>query len=164
MAQISLPVLNKTGYSMFWGTVWNDPYNSTRNWKEDLLIFTILPFFIQTPYVCLHQFLDSTQFLKLPQSTNYNYYNFDIPFYKMFIKKISRKFYKIYFFKVWIIKFQNWILIYAPYLNTKFRKPQSKRSLGYLSYVASVGYNIFLINRANSINYYLKKFRFEGEF
>jgi len=164
MGQFSLPVLNKTGYSMFWGSVWNDPYNYTRNWKEDFLIFTLMPMFIQTTYLCLPQFLSAKQFLKLSLKNDYNFYDFDIPFYKIFTKKLNRKYYKIYFFKTWVIKFQNWILVYTSFLNTKFKKSVGKRRLNYLVYMNSIGYNILVTKRINSLSYYLRKLKFNSDF
>ena len=38
MAQISIPMSNKVGYSMFWNSMWDNKINYTRSLKEDIYL------------------------------------------------------------------------------------------------------------------------------
>jgi len=58
MGQINLPVLNRTGYSMFWQSVWDEKHNFNRGFKEDILLRKILPLFFQERLVNKKQFLN----------------------------------------------------------------------------------------------------------
>lgn len=116
MGQISLPVLNRTGYSMFWQSVWDSKLNYNRNWKEDFLIRSIIPF-IFINRLTLSPHFTNYNTLKITKYTqkNQNFYLLDQPsklvdfFYKFFKEK---KKVPPYILKIWIIKFQKWLIVY----------------------------------------------------
>lgn len=123
MGQISLPVLNRTGYSMFWSSVWDSKHNYNKLFKQDVALKKlILSLFSE-------RFFFKKQFINLKTLSNTNIFNsFDnwsvfkndkslISFFTVVLKK--RKSNYIYPLKVWIIRVQCWVIvffsIYSPF-------------------------------------------------
>jgi len=115
MAQISIPMSNKVGYSMFWNSMWDDKINFARSLKEDIYLKKFVPLIFEDSI--------STKILK---TVNFNKLDLDkiSRNYKLHVKirGLNRNdFYKyildlnkLTFFnsKVWILKYQKWVIIY----------------------------------------------------
>ena len=43
MAQISIPMSNKVGYSMFWNSMWDSKINYAKSLKEDIYLNKFVP-------------------------------------------------------------------------------------------------------------------------
>lgn len=120
MGQISIPMSNKVGYSMYWNSMWDNKINYSRSLKEDIFLnkFILLVF-----EDCI-----SSKVLKY---FNKNYsesilykYNFHLKMSnKLEFNKYLMKNNKIVFYssKLWILKYQKWIIlyfyIYIPFFN-----------------------------------------------
>ena len=113
MGQSSIPTLNRSGYSMFWTSVWDTKHNYTSFFKEDVLIRKYINFIfnekasaqIFRTYKDFY-FNDSTQIVKM-----YNI-KFDMSNYSVSI--LLQRFNKlpVYISKIHIIRLDNWIVIY----------------------------------------------------
>jgi len=115
LGQASIPVLNRTGYSMFWLSSWDSLHHYNKLFNEDMFI---------------RSFFENMFTRKM--STHFYYYkksHIDFKFktfvekYKIHIKysvttnqmpRFLRRFYKIPFYwtKVKILRFQHWLIIY----------------------------------------------------
>jgi len=125
MGQISLPVLNRTGYTMFWGSTWENTHNYQNNLKEDILLRMLIPSFFNKTVVNTSFFFNKNLFFKNsllvnPEwSTNSLYLNLNSDFNDTILDKTNLP---TYFNKIWILRFQNWVLIflifYKPSENT----------------------------------------------
>jgi hypothetical protein len=158
MAQPRLPVLNKTGYSMFWNSVWNDHYNYTRNLKEDTIISNIVPNFIDTFFLSLKQFYNKNMFKSISKINGTYSFDTDIFLYRAFCNKLNRRYHKLYFFKTWVIKFQTWIVVYSTFINTKFLQELSYETESDTARAVYYGYNLLAAQKVKSIEYYLNKY------
>ena len=48
--------MNKTGYSMYWNSMWDDKLNYTRSFKEDVFIKIFFYLFIEGGYTFLFRY------------------------------------------------------------------------------------------------------------
>ncbi len=131
MARSSLPFLNKTGYTMYWDSIWDNKNDFSNFFIKNLFIFDTLPlFYVDNASSKIDNFFPvKTQTNK---SSKYEVFvNYDLYFnsYNIFFKKIyntkSTKFSKkinIYSSKIWFIKYQNWIIIYLFFYISSFNK------------------------------------------
>lgn len=158
MGQINLPVLNRTGYSTFWQSVWDEKHNFNRSFKEDYLIRAILPFFFFDRISKKKQFIHfnvikSSNILKTleywAKFTEPNVLYNKILFYFKKKKKIP-----YFILKIWILKFQSWLIIlFSIYSPVKFfslfmTDKQSYELLRHFGY-----YHIFLKSLKMNSNY-----------
>ena len=123
MGQISIPMANKVGYSMYWNSMWDNKINFSSSLKEDVFIKSFL------------NLLFEDKFSKnlIENNRNFNYKNINLKKYNVHIKpenqdNISLKKYlfslyqnDITYSKVWIIKYQTWVIVhfflYLPLFN-----------------------------------------------
>jgi len=163
MGQVSLPVLNRTGYSMFWQSVWDEKHNFNRGFKEDFLLRKLLPLFFYERLIRKKQFI------------NYNVINnslllYDLDFwaafkenrllYGYFINSLKKKKSDPYYLlKIWIIKFQTWVILFFS-LYVPFKKNLIIASddsvfdvfsfLGYqFMFLSSIKFNKLYFNNTN---------------
>ena len=126
MGQISLPVLNRTGFSMFWQSVWDDQTNFKRSLMEDLFLKNIFPkifldrisskqFFV-TP-VTLH---NCSALIAYDEWNSFNYRkNYDL---ENLSRLITHRPKIRYPFKLWIIRFQNWVCFFFCIYSSESKK------------------------------------------
>jgi hypothetical protein len=129
MGQISIPAANKSGYSMFWNSMWDSKHNYNIFLKQDIFIKSSLILFLND-YSSdkLFFFLksDSKKFfnkylisdLKLKKNINFNsYYNF--------IRNLDNN-NDLFFSKLWLLRYQSWVILNISILtffkNDKFKK------------------------------------------
>jgi len=126
MGQISIPMSNKVGYSMYWNSMWDNKINYSRSLKEDIYLNKIINLFFEDNV--------STNILKTPKKFQKNQIN--VKKYNLHSKSVKidfvllkylNKFNKIKIFpaKLWILKYQRWVIlfyfIYLPHFN-KYKK------------------------------------------
>lgn len=111
MGQISIPMSNKVGYSMYWNSMWDNKINYSRSLKEDIYLnrFIILVF-----EDCI-----STKIIKF---YNKSYSNLVLNKYNFHTKISNKKDFNNYLLKInkvtfyssrlWILKYQKWIVLY----------------------------------------------------
>lgn len=120
MGQASIPVLNRSGYSMFWLSSWDSVHSFSSNINEDFLIRDFFYFLVNDKY--------SARFFKKNDllfnfSKNQEYSISDISDKKS-VDEFFFRFNKIPFYlsKIRIVKFQKWVVIYFFLYNTFIKK------------------------------------------
>ena len=102
MAQSKFNVLNRTGYTIHWNNSWE----SFNNYSQNFINFFVLDLFLNN---LLDDDLFSKDYFILK---NLNEKNKNIFFIKKLYKiKLKYKKRKKFNSKIWILKFQNWIII-----------------------------------------------------
>ena len=134
MAQISIPVSNKVGYSMYWNSMWDSKINFSRSLKEDIYLRQFIPLiFNDKVSTKILKTIKYKNFLKVFRSDKYNLHlkigglNRN-DFYK-YVKNLNHI--NMYSSKVWIFKYQKWVIIYffiyLPKFNSFKKKILKKR-------------------------------------
>ena len=148
MGQISIPMSNKVGYSMYWNSMWDNKINYTRSLKEDIYLnrFILLVFedCISSKIIKFYNKNYSTAIL--------NKYNFHTRIsnkneFNRYLTKIN----KITFYssRLWILKYQKWIILYFYIYLPTFNRLKIKINL--VEKNTTVSDNIY-----NLYNFYLK--------
>ena len=115
MGRISVPMMNKTGYSMYWNSMWDDKLNYSRSFKEDVLIKIFFNLFVEGGYL----FVKSSKMSNVDDYLKILKNNYNLPFLK-FKRDENRYNYILdtrkesqrYLFKVWLFKYQSWVIFY----------------------------------------------------
>lgn len=127
MGQVGIPSLNRSGYSMFWNSVWEDKYNYYRNFSEDIFIRNFF-FFLFDDYFSIN-ILKFTG-LRYLNNLNSRYsilnnYNINIKedltmseIYSSLIRS-SRK--PSFLSKIWIMRYQTWLIVFFFIYSYEFR-------------------------------------------
>jgi len=112
MVQKSMPYVNKSGYSMFWNSMWDTKNSYSKFLQNDFFIKSFINFF-------LSDFFQNQFILKLNNTNLTNFVNFNYKFHHFNNSKKLMSLYlienfniNIYFSKIWLFKYQNWIIIY----------------------------------------------------
>lgn len=125
MAQISIPMSNKVGYSMFWGSMWDNKINYSRSLKEDIYLNKFIPLVFEDSIST--KIFKTINYNKLNLKSISKLYNLHIKinnlnkndFYKYILELNKVNFFKS---KIWILKYQKWVVIYffiyLPFFNT----------------------------------------------
>lgn len=120
MGRISTPIMNKSGYTMYWNSMWDDKINYNRALKEDIFLKEFV-------YLLFEGGSSFMFFLNLKNFTNdFKYLNKKYLFhvkkifkkndigneigYKYVVKR-NKKF-RPYISKVWVLRYQNWVIVY----------------------------------------------------
>jgi len=162
MGQISIPAINKTGYSMYWSSMWDDKNNYARHLKEDIYIRKFIPVLLEDNI----SFNIKSSFYN-PKKDNFDYINnkYNLQLSQDFNKNNLIKYIKslskvpFYFSKIWIFRYQSWVLIffymYSPVFNSFFKKENPEIE----EFDNSLGFNILY-------NYYVSvlKLSYKYEF
>lgn len=132
MAQISIPMSNKVGYSMFWNSMWDNKINYSRGLKEDVYLNKFIPLLFQDKIS--RKIFKTIDFNKIDLNKmvlRYNLHMKVLNFNKKNFYKYLSEINKVKYFKskIWILKYQKWFIIYffiyLPFFN-KFKKKISK--------------------------------------
>jgi len=160
-----MPIMNKTGYSMYWNSMWDDKINYTRSFKEDILIKMFFNLFIEGGYLFIvrYKIKDMDKHLKMLKN-NYNLHILkkkkDENRFNYFLDKKKKS--DPYLARVWLLKYQTWIIFYIftyvyntnNIFNKKKKKLKKKKTykqylnvvLNYYSHLLKNDYNYFLYN------------------
>ena len=106
MGQTSLKYLNRVGYNMYWGGMWD----SNNNYSSKFLKFFFLDLFFNKLLKSLS--LKEKNYL-LNKNINFKKTNSFFFFNSIFFKKqnITNNFNNFFCSKLWILKYQNWVVI-----------------------------------------------------
>lgn len=113
MGQSSIPVLNRSGYSMFWTSVWDSKHNYTSLFKEDVLIRKYISLLFNEKISA-----QPTMFNKNINFSNVNYwqkiYNIKFVINKSSLATFLQRFNKlpVYISKIHIIRLNGWVILY----------------------------------------------------
>ena len=131
MGQSTSPLIKKLGQNLHWDNIWIDKFNYTKKLKED--IFINMFFFLifkkitsQTKFFKSYYFknLLSHNFTNLNRiSTLYFYQNIFLTKVKFFKKNKAS-----YLGKIWILKFNNWVILLTNYYVPQFAKFNLKKA------------------------------------
>ena len=104
MGQRNLFYLNKVKSSIFWNSNWDNFYLFSKKLNENLFLLNFFIFIFSDNIFLSNYFLSKKNYYFL----NKNYY---------FYKNIP-----VYFSRLWILKFQKWLLLLIFFYNTKNKK------------------------------------------
>lgn len=157
-----MPIMNKTGYSMYWNSMWDDKLNYTRSFKEDVFIKFFFYLFIEGGYTFLFRYKikdinDHLNFLKskynlhiLKKKKEEDNFNLVVDY---------SNFSESYTSKIWLLKYQGWVIFYffiysfnsgIFYKKKKYKFKKSNKK--YLNILISYYYN--LVKLDYNFNYY----------
>lgn len=154
MGRISMPMMNKTGYSMYWNSMWDDKLNYTRTFKEDILLKVFFNLFVEGGYLFIsrHKLGGMENYLKMlkirynlhfikkrKDETHFNYF--------LDVSKNSQR----YLSRVWLFKYQSWVIFYFftyTFSSSKFfkKKKQKKPNKQYFNLLHVYYYNLLKID------------------
>jgi hypothetical protein len=126
MGQISIPIMNKVGFSMFWNSMWDDKHNYSRSLKEDIFIRSFVKLLFEDVPSSNIRFLSDNIFkssIKNPIFKKYNIHlkrGFSLAEFRNYLFRFNKP--SLYFSKVWVLKYQSWIIIYFFVYSNKFNK------------------------------------------
>lgn len=120
MGRVSVPIMNKTGYSMYWDSIWDDKINYSRSLKDGIFLKEFIRLFFEGGsysmfFFNLSKFKKNFKYLKrryffhikkIPKKNDFG----NIVRYQHVIDRNERP--KTYLSKIWILKYQSWIIIY----------------------------------------------------
>ena len=117
MGQMSIPMLNKVGYSMYWDSMWDNKVNYTRNLKDSIFLNKFMDLFLMDDISIniVDKKLISKKILE----------KYDFPLYK-FNKSVNNKIlfkrnnHQKYTSKTWIFRYQKWIILYCFLYSSKY--------------------------------------------
>lgn len=156
MVQKNTPYINKSGYSMFWNSMWDDKINFSKNLQKDFFLKSFINFFFSD--FIFNQFLNNFKKNELNvdffKNYNFNILNFNKKFLKIYINSFCDSYFILS--KIWLFKYQNWVILYF-YLFSKnnpiFKKNNSKYKVKknhLYNYLNNYYLNIFKFNKINS--------------
>lgn len=107
MGQTKFKILNRSGYSVYWNNSWE----SKKNYKKNFINFLFLELFLEKIFND-NLFVQDYFYIKNKLCSKYNYLSKNIVFLKKLnIFKNNFKKLKVFNSKIWILKYQNWIVI-----------------------------------------------------
>lgn len=115
MGRISMPMMNKTGYSMYWNSMWDDKLNYTRSFKEDIAVKIFFNLFIEGGYLFkrLGKAINVDDYLKvLKNKHNLHFLKLKREDGKYNYILDTRKNSQRYLSRIWLFKYQSWIIFY----------------------------------------------------
>lgn len=150
MGQISVPVMNKTGYSMYWSSMWDSKFNYSRFLKEDIYVRKFIPVLLEDNI--LFNFKNKnkiTNFNNLNTKYNVHIHN---DFNKHEIYNYINMLNKTIFYtsKIWVLRYQSWVLIFFYIYSPSFNKLLKKTDFLNNSVTDSASHSI-LLNYYNSL-------------
>lgn len=151
MGQSSIPTLNRSGYSMFWTSVWENKHMYTSLFKEDTLIRKYITLLLNEK-ISTHK--TNLNINKINQSNWVKTYNIKFDFSSETLFNVLQRFNKlpIYISKIHIIRLNNWVVVYfvAATPNTSMYIPNSFKFKSNLTSISEKKYLIYLHNYLNS--------------
>ena len=107
MGQTKFKILNRSGYSIHWNNSWE----SKKNYKKNFINFLFLELFLDKVFND-SLFVQDYFFIKKKNTLKNNFSSQNIIFLKKLnVFKNNFKSLKIYNSKIWILKYQNWVII-----------------------------------------------------
>lgn len=165
--------MNKSGYSMYWNSMWDDKLNYTRSFKDSVFIKFFFYLFIEGGY----SFLMRYKINNIDDHLNFLKINYNLHILKK--KKDEKKYFyvtdqsnlsKIYSSKIWILKYQTWIIFYfftysfnsSIFFKKKKHTKINKSKNNYYNLINSFYHNLIKIDYDYELydNYSFNKFSF----
>jgi hypothetical protein len=158
MGQISIPASNKSGYSMFWNSMWDSKHNYNVFLKQDIFIkSSLILFFSDYSSDKLFFFLkfDSrNKFKKFKIHSIRNKKKINFNSYYNFIRNNNKN--DIFFSKLWLLRYQSWVIlnisIFSFFKEDVFKK---KLEINFDNWFFYYYKNLFLTNKKIIKNKYI---------
>lgn len=118
MGQVTLPVLNRKGYSSVWENHWESKLNFTKQLNEDMFFKEFFRIFFknwlsyQTP-IFWKNYKSKSIDSKVTRFKKFKIVYTTTQDLKLFLKKTINKRFTYNFSKLFLIRFQNWIIMYV---------------------------------------------------
>jgi len=152
MVQKNTPYINKSGYSMFWNSMWDTKNSYSKFLQTDFFIKSYINFFFS-------DFLQNQFLLKLSINQKKlfllrNDYNLNIN--ELNEKKINDYLnitnnIDTYISKIWLFRYQNWLIIYF-FIFSKFNSYIFKKDLNLYNNVNNSYWYNYINNYNNNLN------------
>lgn len=147
MVQKNMPYINKSGYSMFWNSMWDSKNNYSKFLQKDFFIKSFINYFLSD--FLQNQFIFKLNLQKFDLNIIKNTYNLNFlennkSYINLYLKNNFNT--NLYNSKVWLFKYQNWIIIYF-FIFSKINSYVFKKNVKFNKN------NLYLYNYFN--NYYL---------
>lgn len=123
MGQAGIPMLNKVGSSMYWNSMWDNKVNYTSNLSEDIFLKKFIPliFSDNTSFKNLNIFnLDSKKLRIIKNKYRLHISIIGVKKYNFNKYIIKSKKVESYFSRLWIMKYQKWVILYLYVYIPKF--------------------------------------------
>ena len=153
MVQKNIPYINKSGYSMFWNSMWDSKNNYSKFLQKDFFIKSFINYFFSD--FLQNQFIFKINFSKL----DFNKIKLKYDFNFLTVKKNYINSYlnnninnDIHISKIWFFKYQNWVILYffifsktnSYVFNKNFKL--NKNNLYFYNYLNSYYFNLLKLN------------------
>jgi len=151
MVQKNIPYINKSGYSMFWNSMWDNKNNYSKFLQKDYFIKSFINYFFSD--FLQNQFVFKTNFNKLDLNSiklnyNYNFLSNNKNYLNLFLNnKINNE---LHISKNLLFKYQNWIILYFFVFSRNNSYVLKKNTKFYTN-------NVYFSNYLN--NFYLNLFK-----
>lgn len=113
MGQISIPASNKSGYSMFWNSMWDSKHNYNIFLKQDIFIkSSLILFFSDYSSDKLFFFLkynSRNKFKKYVLNNVKNKKKINFNSYYNFLRNTNNN--DVFFSKLWLLRYQSWVIL-----------------------------------------------------
>lgn len=165
---MSNPIINRWGLNLFWYRFWYNDKNNSLIIHQDELINKLI--FLYTHYGLLYSknlFINKYWFANYKINYNSFYDLFNLKYFRLMeyknkilnqykSYKLRSKIKNLYFSKIWILRYQNWLIInfycFQPFL--KKNKKYLNNSKDFNFYLTSFVKNKFYINRYKMFIFY----------
>lgn len=144
MGQVTLPVLNRKGFSDNWYNTWNKNYSYNTNLSEDAYLDIFFKIFfknwLSSNHLNSYKYFNISKKYRIQKYIDYTYESSLKEFIKEFSIKRNKKF-PYYISRLFIIKYNQWILLYSYIYVPKawYKKFQKKKKRIYnYSYVVDL--------------------------
>lgn len=113
MGQISIPASNKSGYSMFWNSMWDSKHNYNIFLKQDIFIKSSLVLFFSDyssdKLFFFLKFNSRNKFKKFKINSVKNKKKINFNTYYKFIRNNVNN--DMFFSKLWLLRYQSWVIL-----------------------------------------------------
>jgi hypothetical protein len=152
MVQKNIPYINKSGYSMFWNSMWDNKNNYSKFLQKDFFIKSFINYFLsdflQNQFIFKSN-LNKIDFVNIKNNYNLNFLDKNKNYINLYLNNNYNL--DIYNSKIWLFKYQNWIIIYF-FIFSKINSYIFKKNIKFNKN------NLYLYNYLN--NYYLNLMKF----
>lgn len=119
MGQVTLPILNRKGYSSVWENQWDTKLNFTKNLNSDMFLKKFFKIFLKNWFSSNDVFFSrkfdfkkSLSFKKI-RYKKYSVYQHEYGSTRNYLLKFKNKKFTYNFSKLFLIRFQKWVILYV---------------------------------------------------
>lgn len=153
MGQSSIPLLNRSGYSMFWASLWDSKHTFSKLVKEDFFIRQYINNIFKEKISSKPVFF-LKNFKNLTQPTYLSKFNINV-IVDLNVSSLSKFLFRCnkipnYLSKIRIIRFQKWLIIYFRIYTPNSFKSVSFRKRNFNYYRFYYSYYLYFLRRKTS--------------